>query len=129
MPLQGVDMLGRKFEYDDANDQFYDRGHDDADAKVGICVYLFTTPVFLFTMFFRHDLIQCIHPGPLTFLDKVCIHQTDPVQKKRGIMKLGAYLGKSSRILVIYSDVYLQKLWTVYELACYRWRHMSQPVA
>merc|ERR1719247_463362 len=34
-------------------------------------------------------------------------------------MKLGAYLGKSSRILVIYSDVYLQKLWTVYEIACY----------
>eukprot|EP00405_Crypthecodinium_cohnii_P034389 CAMPEP_0206530522 /NCGR_PEP_ID=MMETSP0325_2-20121206/3226_1 /ASSEMBLY_ACC=CAM_ASM_000347 /TAXON_ID=2866 /ORGANISM="Crypthecodinium cohnii, Strain Seligo" /LENGTH=588 /DNA_ID=CAMNT_0054026603 /DNA_START=153 /DNA_END=1919 /DNA_ORIENTATION=+ len=55
--------------------------------------------------------------GPLTFLDKACIHQVDPELKEQGIQKLGAFLRISERMLTLYSDVYLLKLWTIYEVA------------
>merc|ERR1719265_2912360 len=53
------------------------------------------------------------------FLDKTCIHQTDVEKKVTGIVKLGAFLSLSTRCVVCYTDVYLRKLWTVYEIACF----------
>merc|ERR1719506_1574523 len=55
----------------------------------------------------------------MVFLDKTCIHQTDISLKRAGVLKLGAFLTSSSRMLILYSDVYLKKLWTVYEVACF----------
>jgi len=83
---------------------------DRADAKMGVFVYLTTMPVFVLVVFFKPDLLRCICPGPLTFLDKVCIHQTDTKLKQEGISKLGAFLANSSRMLIIYSDLYLRKV-------------------
>merc|ERR1712113_511465 len=34
-------------------------------------------------------------------------------------MKLGAFIQKSERIVVIYTNIYLLKLWTIYEVACF----------
>ena len=92
---------------------------DRADAKMGTFVYLTTAPVFVVVIFFKHDLLHRISPSPSTFLDKVCINQTDAQLKLVGILKLGACLANSKRMLILYSDVYLQKLWTVYEVACF----------
>eukprot|EP00812_Abedinium_dasypus_P013985 NODE_749_length_1377_cov_262.998487.p1 GENE.NODE_749_length_1377_cov_262.998487~~NODE_749_length_1377_cov_262.998487.p1 ORF type:complete len:379 (-),score=113.05 NODE_749_length_1377_cov_262.998487:223-1359(-) len=56
-------------------------------------------------------------PRQTCFLDKVCIHQTDEEKKKQGIAGLAALLCASDEILLMHSDVYLRRLWTVYELA------------
>ena len=52
--------------------------------------------VFLATVFFAHKL-----PGLSTdcFLDKVCIHQTDPALKRKGIDSLGGFLAHSKRMV------------------------------
>ena len=59
------------------------------------------------------------HAQYTTFLDKTCIHQTDALLKRQGIKKLGAFLALSRRMAICYSDEYLRKLWTVYEIACF----------
>lgn len=56
---------------------------------------------------------------PVVFLDKLCVHQTDLELKRKGIEHLPAFLYYSWRMVVVYSDLYLQKLWTVYELATF----------
>jgi len=53
------------------------------------------------------------------FLDRTCVCQTDMDLKRQGIESLAALLNRSCSLLVLYSDIYLQKLWTVYELATY----------
>lgn len=81
-------------------------------------------PVYLLTLFtFRDAMWLCGHRGQTGFLDKVCIHQVDEDLKRQGIVKLGAYLQKSQQMIVIYSDVYLRKLWTVYEIAAFLTLH------
>jgi len=44
---------------------------------------------------------------------------------KLGIEKLGAFLSHSNHMLVVYTDVYLQKLWTVYEVAAFLSLHAN----
>lgn len=55
--------------------------------------------------------------GKLLFLDKACINQRDDDLKRRGIEHLAAFVYHSWSMLICYSDEYLQKLWTVYEVA------------
>eukprot|EP00928_Gymnodinium_smaydae_P071313 TRINITY_DN54938_c0_g1_i1.p1 TRINITY_DN54938_c0_g1~~TRINITY_DN54938_c0_g1_i1.p1 ORF type:complete len:520 (+),score=40.92 TRINITY_DN54938_c0_g1_i1:164-1561(+) len=77
-------------------------------------------PVFFFHLCFASNikaLLGC--KAPTVFLDKTCIHQEDPKAQRMGIAKLGAFIHKSNHMLVLYTDVYLQKLWTVYEIACF----------
>mmetsp|Transcript_36063 Transcript_36063/g.92922 ORF Transcript_36063/g.92922 Transcript_36063/m.92922 type:complete len:588 (+) Transcript_36063:100-1863(+) len=57
--------------------------------------------------------------GSRVFLDKSCIHQTDEAKKRQGIQGLAAFLTKSRSLVVLHTDEYLQRLWTVYELASY----------
>lgn len=59
----------------------------------------------------------------MVFLDKTCIHQTNKDIQRLGIEKLGAFLCKSSRMVVCYTDLYLKKLWTVYEVASFLTLH------
>ena len=56
---------------------------------------------------------------PLPTAPPTTIHRTDADTQKQGILKLGAFIRKSSQLVVIFSDVYLTKLWTVYEVACF----------
>jgi len=56
---------------------------------------------------------------PSVFLDKACIPQHDQILQRRGIRKLGAFLAKSESMVVLYSDTYLLRLWTVYEVASF----------
>ena len=46
----------------------------------------------MFSIFLKHDILYCVSPGPMTFLDKVSIHQTDENLKAASISKLGAFL-------------------------------------
>ena len=51
------------------------------------------------------------------FLDRLCIHQTDPKLKQIGIDSLGGFLAHSKRMVVIYSSSYITRLWCIFELA------------
>lgn len=86
----------------------------------GICCRIIVAPVFFAVLCFAQELgphIGCL--GPRVFLDKTCINQADKDVQRLGIDKLAAFLAKSSNMVVIYTDVYLTKLWTVYELASF----------
>lgn len=83
------------------------------------CTFL-TVPTFLLVAFTRHELWRLVgFRGHSVFLDKTCIHQVNKELQQQGILKLGAFLRKSSRMIVLYNDLYLTKLWTVYEVACF----------
>lgn len=73
---------------------------------------------FFFGLFFGHEIAAKLgQPGPRVFLDKVCINQVDKEEMAAGIKALGAFLNASRSMLLVYTDMYLQKLWTVYEVA------------
>mmetsp|Transcript_65399 Transcript_65399/g.151739 ORF Transcript_65399/g.151739 Transcript_65399/m.151739 type:complete len:504 (+) Transcript_65399:1-1512(+) len=60
------------------------------------------------------------------FLDKVCINQIDPHLKAAGIKSLGAFLSHSNKMLVLFHSAYVQRLWTVYEMACFMYLHRRE---
>jgi len=92
----------------------------DELGSAGICAHVCGVPVFLFALIFGGDICSLIGlHGPSVFLDKICIHQTDQDVKRRGIESLGAFLSFSSRMVVVFGHEYLEKLWTVYEVATY----------
>merc|ERR1712196_547710 len=82
-------------------------------------------PIWLLVLCFGHELqwMRFSKRSSLCFLDKVCIHQTDAVLKKDGIDSLGSFISASRHMLVCFSAVYLKKLWTVYEIACFLMFH------
>lgn len=62
------------------------------------------------------------------FFDKVCINQSDTVAKQEGIQNIAAYLRQSEALLVLLSDVYLDKIWTVFELTAFMALKPNAPV-
>lgn len=85
--------------------------------------------VFLFAQDLRR-LFCCCCPSRwlrprMVFLDKVCIDQTDAAVQRKGIENLAGFLNMSRTMVVIYSKVYLQRLWTVYELASFMLLHQD----
>ena len=61
---------------------------------------------------------------PQMFLDKVCIHQTDPVKKAQGIAAINVFLMRSARMLVCYAENapgqgYFERLWCIFELGAF----------
>lgn len=103
------------------------KASDGSVTATGICNTLFVWPVFIFVLCYGHVLrrLVALGPGPSVFLDKTCIHQVDSFLMLRGIQKLGAFIRSSERMLIIYSDMYLTRLWTVYEVACFLSLHTT----
>lgn len=94
------------------------------ELETGVLGAFALAPSFLLALLFVHELKWLTgFTNYTTFLDKTCIHQTDRQLQRAGIVKLGAFLGLSRRIVVCYTDVYLRKLWTVYEMACFLIMH------
>eukprot|EP00928_Gymnodinium_smaydae_P019994 TRINITY_DN17716_c0_g1_i1.p1 TRINITY_DN17716_c0_g1~~TRINITY_DN17716_c0_g1_i1.p1 ORF type:complete len:606 (-),score=116.04 TRINITY_DN17716_c0_g1_i1:75-1892(-) len=78
------------------------------------------TVTFILALIFGRQILGTFgFGGPVVFLDKTCVHQTDEDLKRKGIENLAAFLSSSSSAVVLYSDLYLRKLWTVYELATF----------
>jgi len=102
-----------------------------ADASKGTIEHgwgctLVMAPVFLAAACFGHELQWMAGRGCRVFLDKTCINQVDKTLMRAGISKLGAFIRQSSRMVVCYTDLYLMKLWTVYEVACFLSLHPSR---
>lgn len=84
----------------------------------GVSSLFVGSAAMLLTLFFGRGVAARFGlSGPMVFLDKTCIHQTDPELKMRGIKSLPAQLIHSSSVVAVYTETYLQKVWTVYELA------------
>jgi len=69
-------------------------------------------------------------PTPLRstcFLDKLCVHQSDPQLKHRGIQSLHDVVARSHRILCLWSNDYFHRLWCVAELATFVHEHAKDP--
>lgn len=67
------------------------------------------------------------------FFDTVCIDQSDAAKQREGIDAITAYLCHSNCLLVVLSDQYLQRIWTVFEMTtflamCPLGKVMVQPV-
>jgi len=71
---------------------------------------------FLVALLFGHSVSGV---APDLFLDKICIHQTDPELKAAGIRALGAYLRRSKSMLVLWGEDYFDRLWCCYELSLF----------
>lgn len=96
---------------------------------VGISCRLIGSGVFLFNILMWHEVARWFGwRGPSVFLDKVCIHQTNEVLKRRGVESLAAFLCKSECLVIVYADTYFRKLWTVYELATFLTMHPTRPI-
>eukprot|EP00929_Paragymnodinium_shiwhaense_P089001 TRINITY_DN49275_c0_g1_i1.p1 TRINITY_DN49275_c0_g1~~TRINITY_DN49275_c0_g1_i1.p1 ORF type:complete len:653 (+),score=48.72 TRINITY_DN49275_c0_g1_i1:163-2121(+) len=83
----------------------------------------YSCPFIWLTFFFFWQRMRSLFRRPrFAFLDKLCIHQTDPEQKTEGILGLAGFLGASQRMVVLWSPHYFQRLWCTYELAA--WCHL-----
>ncbi|CAE7188437.1 CAPN15, partial [Symbiodinium microadriaticum] len=59
----------------------------------------------------------------LVFVDRCCIHQTNPQLKAEGLVSLGAIIKSSDALLVLWDPTYAQRLWCMLELAAFLHSH------
>ena len=76
--------------------------------------------VFVTLLLFGADILprHCIWHSEV-FLDKACINQVSEELQREGIESLGGFLFYFWTLVVLYTRVYTQKVWTVYEMACF----------
>lgn len=100
-----------------------------AFAFVGLCawisiLYELPTPLILvimwFSLFFGYLLggFLC-WDRTMVFFDQFCIHQEDEVKKLEGIKHIGDYLRLSDKLVIYWSSDYNERLWCIFELACF----------
>ncbi|CAE7866859.1 Traf3ip1 [Symbiodinium microadriaticum] len=77
--------------------------------------------VFFSVLFLGQHLTcgPCGLSGPRLWMDRLCIHQADAGQKALGISALPYFVLQSRQLLILYDDVYLERLWCVTELALF----------
>lgn len=92
----------------------------DSVHKQGAWCLAFGLLVFWLSVLVWHEVMWLIgRKSPSVFVDKCCIHQTDPDLKVQGIKHLSAYLQYSWSVVVCYTNIYFKKLWTMYEVASF----------
>jgi len=89
----------------------------DSPYPIGIFCRLTAGVAFFLAVVCAGDVWSCLGiRGRTAFLDKTCVHQTDLQLQRKSIEKLGAFICHSDEMVVLYTDWYLKKLWTIYEV-------------
>jgi len=90
----------------------------------GVLCQLTFCPAFLLCLLSGSDFARMFRTQQKTvFLDRLCIDQFDQDLKQEGILRLGAFIKNSREMIVLYTDVYLQRVWTIYEVAAFLTLH------
>ena len=63
---------------------------------------------------------SCWSSSPMCFLDAVSINQADEHMMQRGVYGLGGFLKASKELRILWSPLYFERLWCIFELAAYR---------
>jgi hypothetical protein len=80
--------------------------------------------VYFVSLVCFHEVASLVgYRGRRCFLDKSCVSQVDEEKKRRAIRSLAAFVYYSDDLLVIYTETYLTRLWTVYEMATFLLLH------
>ena len=77
----------------------------------GWCSVIGATTYFFTLVFWRSR--------QLVFLDRICISQTDEQLKGEALISLGAFLKCADSMLVLWDPTYMERLWTLFELAAF----------
>lgn len=59
------------------------------------------------------------------FFDKACIHQDDPMLKRKGINAIGGFLLRSRKLLIVWEQTHFERMWCVFEMAV--WLTLGRP--
>jgi len=78
----------------------------------GCCTFFF---VLLYWQVFRERVLSPI----CVFVDKACINQVDPEEKRRGVYSIGGFLQKSDRLLMLCTSRYFSRMWCAFEVAAW----------
>lgn len=54
-----------------------------------------------------------------TFLDRMCINQSNTQLKSEGVASIGAFLRMSETMLVLWDVTYVKRLWCLFEVAAF----------
>jgi len=90
----------------------------------GVICKLTFYPAFMFCLVTGSDFARCFPTRRKSvFLDRLCIDQFNQELKQQAILRLGAFIKSSRMMIVLYTDVYVQRLWTIYEVAAFLTLH------
>ncbi|CAK9016212.1 unnamed protein product [Durusdinium trenchii] len=78
------------------------------------CLVYLPMIMFFLVFLFGH---QIMGDTPSVWVDKLCIHQTDPDLKAEQIASLAVFVARSQRMLILWDDTYFERLWCNLELA------------
>lgn len=95
------------FEYDDSGECYEGMWWFSDYFFTAVSFFLFYT--FGYFAYFNRKL----------FVDRFCIHQDDYDVQLQQIRKLEDFLSRSKNLICIVDDIYLKRIWTMFELAMY----------
>ena len=82
-------------------------------ATIVCLIVLFWNPLFSWVN------IPYLAPRKRLFLDKFCVHQSNPNLTSAGILRLALFLRNSKELLCLFDDEFCSRMWCVWELATY----------
>ena len=95
-------------------------GEELVTTPISVWCTLGSLVALLLALTLSHDVLLCLgREGPDVFLDKVCVDQFDDLKKEEGIHAITAYLWNSDVLVVVLSEMYLERIWTVFELVSF----------
>lgn len=95
-------------------------GEDLVTTPISVWCTLGSLVALLLALTLSHEVLLCLgRQGPDVFLDKVCVDQFDDQKKQEGIHAITSYLWNSDVLVVLLSEMYLERIWTVFELVSF----------
>eukprot|EP00931_Biecheleriopsis_adriatica_P001707 TRINITY_DN10214_c0_g1_i1.p1 TRINITY_DN10214_c0_g1~~TRINITY_DN10214_c0_g1_i1.p1 ORF type:complete len:557 (-),score=53.85 TRINITY_DN10214_c0_g1_i1:524-2194(-) len=97
----------------------------DERRQVGPWNVLLSTPIYWAIVSGKHDFARLLGlKGSYVFFDSMCINQEEDhseeiLTRRAGINAIPAIVSKSKAMVVVLTPLYLQKLWTTFELMCF----------